>query len=159
MPAEQQRSEPIARPVDLVLRYAENVVYALAGVLLVASAVIVLVAVAFHLAKDLSGGTEQAVIAAVDGLLLVFIVLELLAGVRATITEHKLVAEPFLIVGIIASIKEIVVVTLQAKDSRGRAGDAFEDAIIEIGVLGGVVLVLSAASFIVRRKEREPQED
>ena len=159
MPAEQQRSEPIAKPVDLVLRYAENVVYALAGVLLVTSAAIVLVSVAYHLVNDLGDGTEQAVTAAVDGLLLVFIVLELLAGVRATITERKLVAEPFLIVGIIASIKEIVVVTLQAKGSRGRAGEAFEHAIIEIGVLGGVVLVLSAASFIVRRKEREPKED
>jgi uncharacterized membrane protein (DUF373 family) len=159
MPAEQQRSEPIARPTDFILRYAENVVYALAGALLVASASVVLVSVAYHLVNDLSDGTEQAVAAAVDGLLLVFIVLELLAGVRATITERKLVAEPFLVVGIIASIKEIVIVTLQAKESRGRAGDAFEDAIIEIGVLGGVVLVLSAASFIVRRKEREPHED
>ena len=159
MAAEQQRSEPIAKPVDLVLRYAENGVYALAGVLLVTSAAIVLVSVVYHLANDLGDGTERAVTAAVDGLLLVFIVLELLAGVRATITEHKLVAEPFLVVGIIALIKEIVVVTLEAKAGRGRAGEAFEHAIIEIGVLGGVVLVLSAASFIVRRKEREPEED
>ena len=159
VPAEQQRSEPFAKPVDLTLRIAENAVYALAGVLLVASASIVLVSVAYHLVDDLTDGTEQAVTSAVDGLLLVFIVLELLAGVRATITERKLVAEPFLVVGIIASIKEIVVITLQAKETRGQAGDAFEHAIIEIGVLGGVVLVLAAASFIVRRKEREPQED
>ena len=37
-------------------------------------------------------------------------------------------------------------------------GEAFDDAMLEIGVLGGVVLLLAVASFLVRRKEREPEE-
>ena len=65
------------------------------------------------------------------------------------------VAEPFLIVGIIASIKAIVVTSLEAGDLHG---EAFDDAMLEIGVLGGVVLLLAVASFLVRRKEREPAE-
>jgi len=36
---------------------------------------------------------------------------------------------------------------------------AFDNAMIEIGVLGGVILLLSSASFLVRRKEREPEEE
>ena len=30
---------------------------------------------------------------------------------------------------------------------------------IEIGVLAGVILLLSFASYLVRRKEREPEEE
>ena len=150
------RHEPVAEPADRVLRVAENAVYAVVGLVLLAGATIVLVSVCYHLARDLDDGTEAAITAALDGLLLVFILLELLAGVRATMTERKLVAEPFLIVGVIASIKEIVVVALRAKETVG--ADDFRKAMIEMGVLGALVLLLAVALFLVRRKEREPEE-
>ncbi len=137
---------------------AENVVYACIGLLLAVSGVVALVTVGYHLATDLRNGAEEAVTTALDGLLLVFIVLELLAGVRATMVERKLVAEPFLVVGIIASIKEIVVLALRAPTTRGMDDPMFEASMVEIGVLGVLVLLLSAANFLVRRKEREPTE-
>ena len=151
--------EPIADPADRVLRIAENVVYATAGVLLAGGAAMVLAAVGWHLVKDVGSGVEGGVTSALDGLLLVFILLELLAGVRATMKEKKLVAEPFLIVGIIASIKEIVVLTLESKEVYRTDNPAFENAMTEIGVLAGVIVLLALASFLVRRKEREPEED
>ena len=151
--------EPIAEPADRVLRVAENVVYSAAGVLLAAGAVIVLGAVAWHLVSDLGGGVERGVINAVDGLLLVFILLELLAGVRATMKEKKLVAEPFLIVGIIASIKEIVLLTLESKEVFTTDNPAFDNAMTEIAILACVIVLLSLASVLVRRKEREPEEE
>ena len=151
--------EPVADPADRVLRIAENVVYSFAGVLLAAGAVIVLATVTWHLVMDVTKGVEKGVTAALDGLLLVFILLELLAGVRATMKEKKLVAEPFLIVGIIASIKEIVILTLESKEIYETENAAFDNAMIEIGVLAGVILLLSFASYLVRRKEREPEEE
>jgi uncharacterized membrane protein (DUF373 family) len=151
--------EPIADPADRVLRIAENLVYSVAGVLLGAAAVVVLGAVTWHLIKDVGNGVEDGVINAVDGLLLVFILLELLAGVRATMKEKKLVAEPFLIVGIIASIKEIVLLTLESKEVFETDNPAFDNAMTEIAILAGVIVLLSLASFLVRRKEREPQEE
>lgn len=140
---------------DRVMRAAETVIYALVAVLLVAAGVAVLVSIAWDLATDLDGGVVDAATAALDGLLLVFILVELLAAVRETIEERKLVAEPFLIVGIIASIKEIVVASLKASESKG---DPFREALAEVGVLGAVVVALAVASFLVRRKEREPTE-
>jgi uncharacterized membrane protein (DUF373 family) len=151
--------EPIADPADRVLRIGENVVYSFAGVLLAAGAVIVLATVSWHLVMDVTKGVEKGVTKALDGLLLVFILLELLAGVRATMKEKKLVAEPFLIVGIIASIKEIVILTLESKEIYETENAAFDNAMIEIGVLAGVILLLSFASYLVRRKEREPEEE
>lgn len=150
-------AEPIAQPADRVLRLAENAVYALAGLVLIGAAAAVLLAAGYHLLRDLDDGTEAAITAALDSLLLVFILLELLAGIRATMIERKLVAEPFLVVGIIASIKEIVVVALKA-ESDGGSQQAFENSMTEIAVLGGLVVLLAAAGFLVRRKEREPTE-
>lgn len=153
------RPEPLARPADRALNLAENAVYALAGALLLAGAVAVLAAEVYHLVTGLDEGIETAVTSALDGLLLIFILLELLAAVRATMIERRLVAEPFLVAGIIASIKEIIVAALEAGEDRGVPGDAFEHAMTEIGVLGGVVLLLAVATFLVRRKEREPREE
>jgi len=157
--AEQSTRDPIVGRSTSALSMAESLVYALVGLLLVAGAVAVVVTLGYHLLSDLRKGTEDAITKTLDGLLLVFILLELLAAVRVTMIEHQLLAEPFLVVGIIASIKEIVVVSLEAKEDRGANGEAFENAMLEIGVLAGVVLLLALASFLVRRKEREPEED
>ncbi len=151
--------EPVADPADRVLVFAENVVYTLLGALLAAGAVLVLGSVGYHLVADIADGVGTSVANALDGMLLVFILLELLAGVRATMKEKKLVAEPFLVVGIIASIKEIVVLTLESKEIYRTDDAAFENAITEVAVLGGVILLLALASFLVRRKEREPEEE
>ena len=158
MPEAEERSSPLVRQADPLLEVAENALYALAGVVLVAGAAAVLVEVAYGLVTTVADGTIDAVTTALDGLLLIFILLELLAAVRATMVQQQLVAEPFLIVGIIASIKEIVVTALKAQDLIGAEDGAFDDAMIKIGVLGVVVVLLSVSVLLVRRKEREPEE-
>ena len=137
------------------MEWAEGLLYAVVGLVLVGSAAVALGAIAYDLVTQIDDGALDAVAVALDGLLLVFILIELLGAVRATVAERQLLAEPFLIVGMIASIKAIVVTSLESRELHG---EAFDDAILEIGVLGGVVLLLAIASFLVRRKEREPQE-
>ena len=137
------------------MEWAEGLLYAVVGLVLVGSAAVALGAIAYDLVTQIDDGALDAVAVALDGLLLVFILIELLGAVRATVAERQLLAEPFLIVGIIASIKAIVVTSLETRDLHG---EAFDDAMLEIGILGGVVLLLAVASFLVRRKEREPQE-
>ncbi len=104
-------------------------------------------------------GVEAAIKITLDRLLLVFLLVELLGAVLQTVRERKLVAEPFLLVGIIASIKEIVVLTLESKEIYDTNHEAFENAMIEIGVLAGVILLIALSSYLVRRKEREPEEE
>lgn len=154
----EAEEEPL-QGIDKVLHIGENVLYGAAAAVLLAGAVAVLGSIGYHLVEDLGGGVDDAVTEALDGLLLVFILLELLAATRAIMAEHSLVAEPFLIVGIIASIKEIVVLALIAQEELGRPGDGFEHALAEIGVLGIIVILLAVAMYLVRRKEREPQEE
>jgi uncharacterized membrane protein (DUF373 family) len=155
----EAKEQEMVGPIDRALTFAENVLYTVSALLLLAGAVTVLGEVAYNLVHELDQGVATAVTHSLDGLLLVFILLELLAAVRATMVEHRLVAEPFLVAGIIASIKEIVILSLEADDFVGRPGDGFRHSMTGIGVLGGIVLLLAVATFLVRRKEREPEEE
>jgi uncharacterized membrane protein (DUF373 family) len=88
-----------------------------------------------------------------DGILLVFIFVELLYAVRSCLRSHEIVAEPFLIVGILAGIKEIVVLSVEAATLLDKGPD-FSRAVVEVGVLGGVMLVLALAAFVLRERRR-----
>jgi uncharacterized membrane protein (DUF373 family) len=139
------------------LEVAENVVYGGIAALLVGTALVCLALAgktAWGLMSDFS---EQPILELLDILLLVFIVVELLFAVRSTVEKRELLAEPFLLVGIIASIKEIVVLSVESAKEVGN-GAEFDDRIVEISVLGVLVLLLGLTSFLLRRKEREPGE-
>ena len=136
---------------------AENVVYLAVAAVLVVVAAVVLGAAAVKIVDLPELGVITMAAEVLDLLLLVFIVVELLYAVRTTLAERELVAEPFLLVGIIASIKEIVVLSVEAAGVLGK-GDEFRDRVIEIAVLGVLVVLLGVTSFLLRRKEREPDE-
>jgi uncharacterized membrane protein (DUF373 family) len=139
------------------LEVAENLVYGGIALFLVLSAFVLLGVAGKTSLGLLSDFSEKPVLEVLDILLLVFIVVELLFAVRTTVEKRELVAEPFLLVGIIASIKEIVVLSVEAAAVLG-SGAEFDDRILEIGLLGGLVVLLGVTSYLLRRKEREPDE-
>jgi uncharacterized membrane protein (DUF373 family) len=145
------------RRAEAVLAAAEDVVYVGIAALLVVAAGVLLVVAADELLDILDGLASEPIVEVLDTLLLVFIVVELLSAVRSTVAKRELVAEPFLLVGIIASIKEIVVLSVKAADDIGK-GSTFSDQLWQIGVLGVVVLLLGATAWLLRVKEREPAE-
>ena len=140
-----------------VLEIAENLIYGGIAIFLVGSAFVLLGVAAKSSWALVSDFSEKPLLEVLDILLLVFIVVELLFAVRTTVEKRELVAEPFLLVGIIASIKEIVVLSVEAASVLGK-GDEFDDRVIEIGLLGVLVVLLGMTSFLLRRKEREPDE-
>jgi uncharacterized membrane protein (DUF373 family) len=145
------------RIADRAFALAENVVYGGIALLLFVTALIVLVQAAGQLFSIRETGVQATTIEVLDALLLVFIVVELLFAVRATVIKRELVAEPFLLVGIIASIKEIVVLSVKAAEQVGK-GATFDDQLKVIGVLGVLVLLLAISAWLLRLKEREPDE-
>lgn len=142
---EQERE----RFADRALRIVEDGVYwSIAALLLTGSVVLIIaqVKVLLHLRDS---PATQVMLEMLDGLLLVFIFVELLYAVRTSLRSRELVAEPFLIVGILACIKEIVVVSVDAANLLDK-GPAFARAIVQVGVLGALVLVLAIAIFVLR---------
>lgn len=142
---------------NAALAAVEHVVYLGIAALLVAASFVLLVIAAKDLVGVIDDFTADPVVETLDTLLLLFVFVELLAAVRITIAKRELVAEPFLLVGIIASIKEIVVLSVKAAESIGE-GQMFRDQMVEIAVLGVVVLLLGVTAWLLRIKEREPQE-
>ena len=82
------------------MRVAEDVVYAVTALILVAGALAVLVDAGYSFATGATDNLRKSVEAALEALLVLFILVELLGAVRETISERKLVAEPFLLVGV-----------------------------------------------------------
>ena len=141
-----------------VARLAEVVLYCLIAVVLFVGALVLVGASMHDLVDGLANeGAIDAARATLDTLLLTFIFVELLGATRVIIREQRLVAEPFLLVGIIAAIKELVVLT-GAEEQSGHGWDAFRNGMIEIGVVVGVVLVLTVCILLLRRSQRDPSE-
>ena len=149
-----------SRRADAFLSVGEIVVYFAVAVILMAGAAL-LVGDAVTTFIDLMVDGEPVLAAATELLsilLLVFVFVELLGAVRKTLRERRLLAEPFLLVGIIASIKEIVVVA-GAERPKDSGFAEFRDGMVEIGVLSGVVLVLAIAALLLRMREEKPAEE
>jgi phosphate starvation-inducible membrane PsiE len=139
------------RFADRVLSVLEDAVYWAIAVLLVAGSLALLVAQVntFLTLRDKPASTVALEL--LDGLLLIFIFVELLYAVRTSLRSHEIVAEPFLIVGILACIKEIVVQSVDAAKLLAD-GPQFARAIVQTGVLGGLVLVLATAVWVLRQR-------
>ena len=151
------------RAGEKVLGIAEDAVYTVVALLLVAGACVLLFGAAKQLVTT-EGGGDVAALAMLDRLLLVFVLVELLYAVRMTLVRREIVAEPFLIVGIIASIKEIILLSvevanvIEGKETTGEVTASIGEFALIIGLLGALVLVLAGAALILRFQERAPVE-
>ena len=93
-----------------------------------------------------------------DQLLLVLMLVEILHTVRISIRSHILVIiEPFLVVGLIASIRRILVISLEAAalTTGGtwtiEGASIFRASMIELGLLGLLILILVVSITLLRR--------
>ncbi|MBA2388741.1 MAG: hypothetical protein H0V67_00655 [Geodermatophilaceae bacterium] len=146
------------RLADRILAIVEDVIYWGIAVVLVAGALVLLGVQVYSFTKLPGDGSAAVLLDILDGLLLVFIFVELLFAVRATLSSRVIVAEPFLIIGVIVCIKEIVVLSVEAADLLAD-GPQFARAITEVGILGGLVLLLSMAMFVLQVRQQDAADD
>jgi len=111
---ETENEEERQRLADRVLGAVEDAVYWAIAVVLIAGSVALLVSQFNTMLRLRNTPASTTMLEILDGLLLIFIFVELLYAVRACLRSHEIVAEPFLIVGILAGIKEIVVLSVEA---------------------------------------------
>jgi uncharacterized membrane protein (DUF373 family) len=154
---ETEDEEDRQRFADRVLSFAEDAVYWAIAVVLIAGSVALIVAQLNVLLRLRNTPASTIMLEVLDGLLLIFILVELLYAVRTSLRSHEIVAEPFLIVGILACIKEIVVLSVEAAKLLGK-GSEFAHAIVHVGVMGGLVLVLAVSIFVLRLQRRGPSD-
>jgi hypothetical protein len=68
------------------------------------------------------------------------------------VREREIVAEPFLLIGLIAVVRRILLVTAEAEQTIGT--EKFVNLVLELGELTGLVIALSGAFYFTRRAER-----
>jgi uncharacterized membrane protein (DUF373 family) len=137
---------------------AEVAIYTLLAILLFVTAF----ATVGNAGKMLWDGLRQRTMATetlqvLDELLVVLMMVELLHTVRISIRSHILVTEPFLVIGLIASIRRILVITLEAATlTKGGAWSSdiaaiFRSSMMELGLLGILILILVFSITLLRR--------
>lgn len=98
-----------------------------------------------------------------DQLLVVLMLVEIMHTVRISIHSHVLVTEPFLIVGLIACIRRILVITLEAATlTKGgtwtpEGASIFRASMFELGLLGFLILALVISIALLRRYAASPK--
>ena len=139
----------------------EHSLYLALGILLVLTSVLALASAAATLWNGLGEwSSTETVFVVIDRLLFVLMLIEILHTVRVSVESGSLNCEPFLVVGLIASIRRILVITLESsKMAQGEnwteASDhVFRTSMIELGVLAVLILV-RVASIAVLRKSKQ----
>lgn len=132
------------------------VTYAVAIVLLGIATFVIFKTVHDLLVTDAS--YAQAAIAAVNGVLIAIIVLEVMRTVMAHFDRAGLQPEPFLIIGIISGVRGILFAgaRLSLGATKGPTVNV-HDAVLELGVNGAVVVGLSVSLVLLRRRAEAPQ--
>jgi uncharacterized membrane protein (DUF373 family) len=134
------------------LTLIEDIVYAGLGLILASTALCLLFLTIrnFVLAvahRALSG----QIINLLDQVLLILLIIELLYTVQVSFREHALVAEPFLVVALIAIVRKILVLTAQISRAATPANADFRQSIEELALLAVMVLILVGSLVLLHR--------
>lgn len=141
----------IARAFTLV----EDVVYVGLGLLLAGGALTLLVGAFVGFGpKLLSGEFGAQTIPLLDRILLVLLVVELLYTVQVSFREHAVTPEPFLLVGLIAAIRRVLILTAELGHGPAAASpEAGRQLVIELAVLAVLLVAIAASLYVLRRRD------
>jgi len=141
-----------------IFTQVEHVIYLGAGILLACTAALALMSGALTLFDAASSwGAPEAIIVTIDRLLFALMLLEILHTVRVSVRDGTLNSEPFLVVGLIASIRRVLVITLGSSQATHPGNwtpevqEQFDASMLELGVLGVLILVMVIAIYLLRR--------
>lgn len=139
--------------ITRVFAVCEDVIYILLGVLLVAVAgLVVYLAVTSFVSALHSGDQMAGVIGVIDGILLGLMVAEILYTVIISFESHSLRAEPFLIVGLIAAVRRVLLISLEATHVYKLSRDVFVSYMIEMGLLTVLILIFGVSIYLLRKQ-------
>lgn len=89
-------------------------------------------------------------IQAINDILFIIIILEILRTVVARYTDGVFQLQNFLIIGVIAAVRHILTVGASMTLASGKSQDEFDRAVIELGISTGIVVALVFAIFLAK---------
>lgn len=143
---------PVRQGVVQALSSVEDLVYVGLGLLLTVVALTLLITALKNLVLILwTHALSVQVVGLLDQILLILLVIELLYTVQVSFREHGLIAEPFLVVALIAVIRRVLVLTAEVPKLSEAGEVVFRHAMVELGVLTVMVIVLVGSLILLQK--------
>jgi uncharacterized membrane protein (DUF373 family) len=139
--------------ISVILRGSERMLYYVAALALIVPVGILVISTAIDVPNLLHDGAFRTSITVLDRVLLAFIFAELLHSIRVILEEDRILVEPFLLIGIIAVIRRILIAS--AETTLYGSAEEFQRLTIELGVLSALVIALGVSFYLVRRVGRK----
>jgi hypothetical protein len=99
----------------------------------------------------IAGSLTTNVVALLDRGLLILLVVELLYTVQISFRAHGLVPEPFLLIGLIAAIRRVLLLTTEMAQVHAQSDAVFQRFIAELVVLTFMILALVISLVLLRK--------
>ena len=97
-------------------------------------------------------------IQAINDILFIIIILEILRTVVARYTDGVFQLQNFLIIGVIAAVRHILTVGASMTLASGKSQTEFDRAVVELGISSGIVVALVFAIFLSRASNNFPSK-
>ena len=157
--------DPVATPFSALasrlLGKTETVAYMVLGLLLALAALLGVGDAAVTLWHAASGHDDaELLVGAIGRLLFVLMIVEILHTVRVSFRSGEIICEPFLIVGLIASIRRMLVITLESSQAyqpghwTPEAQVLLNSTMLELVVLGFLILIFVLSIYVLRRSRQ-----
>ena len=144
----------IARAFGIV----EDVVYVGLGIMLAGCAIALLVDGVISFIHQIGNGSVFSyTVNLLDRILLVLLVVELLYTVQVSFREHAVVPEPFLLVGLIAAIRRVLLLTAEFSQVRPLSESSFQHFVIELAVLTFLIVSLAFSLLLLKKRGVVPE--
>ncbi len=146
-------AEPPARTlIARAFAGVEDLVYVGLGLLLAGSSLALLVVTIIRFGSNLFAGDLAAqIIPLLDRILLILLIVELLYTVQVSFRLHAVTPEPFLLVGLIAAIRRVLILTAEFGHEGSQAPPP--QLVPELAVLSALIVAIALSLFVLRRKD------
>ena len=143
---------PTRKLIARAFAAVEDLVYIGLGLALAVSAVALLISTAVSFGTRIFAGDLIAnIVPLLDRILLILLIVELLYTVQVSFREHAVTPEPFLLVGLIAAIRRVLVLT--AEFGGAGAGAPPPQLVPELAVLSALIVAIALSLFVLRRRD------
>src|SRR5882724_11736198 len=151
----KQRRLSLKESIIVWFNRAEDFIYVGLGLLLAAIAITLLITEVVYFGQYVSTvSLSENIVFLLDRILLIIIFVEVLYTVQVSFRQHILQPEPFLVVGLIAVTRRILVVTAEMSKLAKETQAGFYNAMIELGLLTLLVVALVLCLRMLRQQDR-----
>jgi uncharacterized membrane protein (DUF373 family) len=153
---EIRRGTPLRIFIDLIQYGVAVVLLVLAAVVLVRSFITFVTSL-----NAAAPNYTQSLISAIDGVLVVIILVDIMRTVLTHLEGWGFPFRPFLVIGIIAAVRDILAVSTRLTLSSGSSSGAtpITQSLLELGTNAAVILVLAVALFLTRGQDVDAETD